>query len=277
LVGFATALGAVVGSGGGGAVAAGGGKALDLPALRDLVGLRLPGYAGSRLAVRERLAVERVMGRTPLVSYGGRGRREVALTFDDGPGPYTWRVVRVLRRMHVPATFFQVGQMIAAFPQAARNVERSFPVGDHTLSHPQMSRLRWGVQLREVRAQAWRLRAVEGARFPVLFRPPYASFDRRTLGVLRRERMLMVLWDVDSRDWTRPGARAIVRNVVPRVRPGSIVLMHDAGGNRLQTVAALPFIVRRLRARGFRFVTVPQMMLTAPPAGRQKLPPGAGA
>jgi peptidoglycan/xylan/chitin deacetylase (PgdA/CDA1 family) len=95
--------------------------------------------------------------------------------------------------------------------------------------------------------------------------------------VLRRERMLMVLWDVDSRDWTRPGARAIVRNVVPRVRPGSIVLMHDAGGNRLQTVAALPFIVRRLRARGFRFVTVPQMMLTAPPAGRQKLPPGAGA
>ena len=177
----------------------------------------------------------------------------------------------------MPATFFQVGQMVAAFPGAAREVERSFPVGDHTLSHPPMSRLRWAVQRREVRAQAWRLRAVEGARFPVLFRPPYARFDRRTLGVLRRERMLMVLWDVDSADWTRPGARQIVRNVVSRVRPGSIVLMHDAGGDRSQTVAALPAIVRRLRARGFRFVTVPQMMLTAPPARRQKLPPGAGA
>jgi peptidoglycan/xylan/chitin deacetylase (PgdA/CDA1 family) len=250
---------------------------LDLPRLRALVDVRLPRYVGPGVAVRERRAVERVMGYTPYVSFGGRGKRQVALTFDDGPGPYTWRVVRVLRRMHVPATFFQVGQMIAAFPRAAQDVERSFPVGDHTLSHPMMSRLPVGLQRREVRAQAARLRAVQGARSPVLFRPPYASFDRRTFRVLRGERMLMVLWDVDSADWTRPGGRAIARNVVSSVRPGSIVLMHDAGGNRAQTVAALPLIVRRLRARGFRFVTVPRMMLTAPPRARQKLPPGAGA
>jgi peptidoglycan/xylan/chitin deacetylase (PgdA/CDA1 family) len=261
-----------------GGVERGGGTPLvDLPRLRDLMALRLPRYAGPGIAVRERRAVERVMKRTPLVAYGGRGRRQVALTFDDGPGPYTWRVVRVLHRMHVRATFFQVGQMIAAFPGAAREVERSFPVGDHTLSHPMMSRLPPRVQRFEVLSQAARLRAVEGARFPVLFRPPYAAFDAATLAVLRRERMLMVLWDVDSRDWTRPGARAIVRNVVSRVRPGSIVLMHDAGGDRSQTVAALPLIVRALRARGFRFVTVPRMMLTAPPAARQKLPPHAGA
>jgi peptidoglycan/xylan/chitin deacetylase (PgdA/CDA1 family) len=250
---------------------------LDLPQLRKLVKLRLPRYAGPGIAARERRAVERTMGRTPYVAYGGRGRRQVALTFDDGPGPYTPAVVRVLRRMHVHATFFQVGQMVAAFPRAARLVERSFPVGDHTLSHPMMSRLTRRQQRFEVRQQAARLRAVEGARSPVLFRPPYALFDTATLGILRRERMLMVLWDVDSADWTRPGAAAIAHGVVSRVRPGSIVLMHDAGGDRSQTVAALPTIVRRLRARGFRFVTVPRMMLTAPPARRQKLPPGAGA
>lgn len=251
--------------------------AIDLPGLHALVEARLPRYAGPGVAARERRAVERVMARTPYVVYGGRGKLQVALTFDDGPGPYTWQVVRVLRRMHVPATFFQVGQMVAAFPHAARLVERSFPVGDHTLSHPMMSRLPVGAQRWEVRAQAWRLRAVDGIRAPVLFRPPYASFDRRTFQVLHGERMLMVLWDVDSADWTRPGPRAIARNVVSAVRPGSIVLMHDAGGNRAQTVAALPLIVRRLRARGFRFVTVPRMMLTAPSRAHQKLPPGAGA
>jgi peptidoglycan/xylan/chitin deacetylase (PgdA/CDA1 family) len=277
LVALAAAVAGAVAGSAGDAFHGRGAPSLNLPRLRELVRLRLPPYAGPGLAVRQRQAVERVMGYTPVVAYGGRGRRQVALTFDDGPGPYTWQVVSVLRRMRVPATFFQVGQMIAAFPRAARKVERAFPVGDHTLSHPVMSHLRWAVQRREVLAQARRLRAVEGARFPVLFRPPYALFDHRTLGVLRRERMLMVLWDVDSRDWTRPGPRQIVRNVVPRVRPGSIVLLHDAGGDRSQTVAALPAIVRRLRARGFSFVTVPQMMLTAPPARRQKLPPGAGA
>ena len=75
----------------------------------------------------------------------------------------------------------------------------------------------------------------------------------------------MVLWDVDSRDWTRPGVGRIVRNVVSRVRPGSIVLLHDGGGLRWQTVAAVPAIVRALRARGFRFVTVPRMMRVDPP------------
>ena len=88
--------------------------------------------------------------------------------------------------------------------------------------------------------------------------------------------MLTVLWDVDSADYTLPGTAQIVRNVVSRVRPGSIVLMHDGGGPRSQTVAAVPHIVRALRRRGYRFVTVPQMMRVAPPRAHQKLPPGAG-
>jgi peptidoglycan/xylan/chitin deacetylase (PgdA/CDA1 family) len=134
--------------------------------------------------------------------------------------------------------------------------------------------LRRSAQRSQIAADAARIRAA-GAPRPLLFRPPYASFDGRTLDVLRRERMLMVLWNVDSNDWTRPGVRAIVRNVVSRARAGSIVLMHDAGGDRSQTVAALPFIVRKLRRRGLRLVTLPRMLLEAPPSGRQRVPPGA--
>jgi peptidoglycan/xylan/chitin deacetylase (PgdA/CDA1 family) len=219
-------------------------------------------------------AIDRVLGYAPYVSSGGRRHKEVALTFDDGPGPYTQRLVRVLRRMHVRATFFQVGQMMSTFPAQARAVRHSFPVGDHTLSHPAMGQLSRSDQRSQVLDQAARMR-VYGARFPRLFRPPYASFDAATLAVLRRYRLLMVLWSVDSEDYTRPGTKWIVHNVVTRVEPGGIVLMHDGGGPREQTVRAVPAIVRRLRARGYRFVTVPQMMVDAPPPRRQKLPKGA--
>jgi peptidoglycan/xylan/chitin deacetylase (PgdA/CDA1 family) len=228
----------------------------------------------TRTTQREARAIENVRRRVPFVSAGGRRHRLVALTFDDGPGPYTGRVVRALRRLGVRATFFQVGQMIAAFPGVARRVRRHFPVGDHTLSHPQMAMLAEPVQRNEIVADAERLRAV-GAGRPLLFRPPYASFDLRTLEVVRQQGMLMVLWNVDSADWTRPGTRQIVRNVVSRVRPGAVVLMHDAGGDRRQTVAALPAIVHRLRRRGYRFVTVPRMLLEAPPRSAQRLPRGA--
>jgi peptidoglycan/xylan/chitin deacetylase (PgdA/CDA1 family) len=232
-------------------------------------------------ATRERAAVARVMHRTPFVSSGARRRKTVALTFDDGPSPYTHRLVGELRSRHVPATFFQVGQMVSGFPSAAREVSRHFPVGDHTASHPQLALLPRAAQRAQVTSTIRTLEAVDGgprpsARRPDLFRPPYASFDRATLHVARRERMLMVLWDVDSADYTLPGTRQIVRNVVSNVRPGSIVLMHDGGGPRSQTLAAVPAIVRTLRRRGYRFVTVPRMMLSAPPRHPQKLPPGAG-
>jgi peptidoglycan/xylan/chitin deacetylase (PgdA/CDA1 family) len=252
-LGLATLVAIVIGveAGGAGSAAHGGGAALSLRGVRELVAPELPHVA------RAYRAVDRVRAYAPVVSHGSRRRRVVALTFDDGPGPFTWRVVRELQRMHVAATFFQVGRQAAEYPWAARLVARSFAVGDHTFSHAALARLHWAAQLREVR---W-----GGAARGQLFRPPYESYDRQTLGVMRVERKLMVLWDVDARDWTRPGVGRIVTNVVRRVRPGSIVLLHDGGGVRWQTVAALPLIVRQLRARGYRFVTVPRMMRVAPP------------
>jgi peptidoglycan-N-acetylglucosamine deacetylase len=233
---------------GGGGSTAHGGRFRSLRGVRQLVGLALPHSAPALTAV------DRVRAYAPVVGFGARHRgRVVALTFDDGPGPWTWRIVRSLQRMRVPATFFEVGREVASHPWAARQVARSFAVGDHTWDHVPMGRLRWAQQLDQTRTRA------------ALFRPPYESWDRQTVGVMRVERKLMVLWDVDSRDWTRPGVRRIVSNVVPRVRPGSIVLLHDGGGVRWQTYAALPVIVHALRARGFRFVTVPRMMQVAPP------------
>ena len=118
-----------------------------------------------------------------------------------------------------------------------------------------------------------------GAPFPRLFRPPYGRYDATTLALLHKYGMLMVMWTVDSGDYLKPGVAAIVKSVISGARPGAIILMHDAGGDRRQTVAALPKIIRKLRARGYRIVTVPRLLLDDPAPHDQDLtatPLGAG-
>jgi len=110
-----------------------------------------------------------------------------------------------------------------------------------------------------------------GATFPRLFRPPYGSWDRATLRLLHRFRMLMVLWSVDTGDYRQPGVAAIVHAAVAGARPGAIILLHDAGGNRSETVEALPRIIRALRARGYRLVTVPELLLDNPAPRNQRI------
>ena len=210
------------------------------------------------------------------VTVGGRRRREVALTFDDGPGPYTMGVLRVMRRLHAPATFFQVGMMINDFAAAERALlaERSVVLGDHTATHAFLSRLPEAAQYGQINDAAG-MQALHGAHWPHLFRPPYGAFNRATLRAARRLHMLTVLWSVDSGDYRQPGVDEIVRRVLRGVRPGAIVLMHDAGGTRTQTIQALPAIIRRLRASHYRLVTVPRLLLDDPPTGHQPPPPAS--
>jgi peptidoglycan/xylan/chitin deacetylase (PgdA/CDA1 family) len=99
----------------------------------------------------------------------------------------------------------------------------------------------------------------------VLFRPPYDYYNSTTLRILKRLGMLMTLWSVDTRDWTRPGTAAIIRSALSAARPGAIILMHDGGGDRSQTVAALPAIINGLRRRHYGFVTIPQLLRVDPP------------
>lgn len=237
---------------------------------------RRPVHGGLRR--RELAAVERTARRMPYVSVAGRRRRDIALTFDDGPGPYTPAVLQVLRRMRAPATFFQVGLMVNNFAQNERALlaQRGVVLGDHTEAHATLPRLSPAEQYSQINDAAGS-QALHRAPWPHLFRPPYGAFDRTTLRVARGLHMLTVLWTVDSQDYRQPGVDAIVARVLDGARPGAIILLHDAGGTRAQTIQALPIIIRRLRARHYRLVTVPRLLYDNPPGLHQPAPPtGAG-
>jgi peptidoglycan/xylan/chitin deacetylase (PgdA/CDA1 family) len=227
----------------------------------------LAGDIGSlidRHARVETAAIDRTLAYTPYVRIAGKQHREIALTFDDGPGPYTPQILAILQREHVPATFFEVGIEERYFSASTTAIAADGDViGDHTELHAAMSRLPRAKQQAQLLEQAG---AVEryGASFPRLFRPPYGLWNSTTLALLHRYRMLMVLWTVDTNDYRRPGVPAIVDAAVDGSRPGAIILLHDAGGDRSQTVAALPKIIAALRRRHYQLVTVPRLLLDNP-------------
>ncbi len=189
------------------------------------------------------------------------GKKIVALTFDDGPWPIsTLAIVRTLQQYDVPATFFMVGTSAARRPGIARKVaESGMVVGSHSLSHKQLPRMPARVVRREVDFGTKRIGKITNTN-PRWFRSPYGMTNPAVLREVRAEKLKLAGWNVDSRDWQRPGVKRIVRNVVSATRPGSIILMHDGGGDRSQTVRALPFIIRQLKARGYTFVTLDQMV-----------------
>jgi peptidoglycan-N-acetylglucosamine deacetylase len=239
---------------------------------RDRIADRHVSGSSDELAAEENTAIDRLLVRQPFISAGGTERREIALTFDDGPGPYTPLVLNQLQRLHVPATFFEIGFMFEWFhDSASRELRLGDVIGDHTETHPEMAELSPAAQQSEIVDQTQWVRKY-GGPFPRLWRPPYGSYDSATLAVLRKEHMLMVLWTVDTNDYLRPGVSVIVHNALAGARPGAIILMHDAGGDRTQTIAALPLIVHALRARGYQLVTVPQLILDDPPLHTEHLP-----
>jgi peptidoglycan/xylan/chitin deacetylase (PgdA/CDA1 family) len=216
-------------------------------------------------------AIDRTLRYTPYVRIAGAQHRELALSFDDGPGPYTPEILSILERYNVPATFFEVGILEQYFHASTRAiVTHGYAIGDHTFSHYPMSRLSPSDQRAELLEGARALQRY-GAPFPRLFRPPYGMWNSHTLALLRRYRMLMVLWTVDTNDYRQPGSSRIVKAVLARAKPGAIILLHDAGGTRAETVAALPKIITRLRARGYKLVTVPRLLLDNPPPHDQNI------
>ncbi len=226
------------------------------------------------MAARENRAIDRLLARQPFISVGGAERREIALTFDDGPGPYTPRLLDQLQRLHVPATFFEIGFMFQWFHgSASRQLRMGEVIGDHTETHPMMAELPAAAQESQILDQTEWVRKY-GGPFPRLWRPPYGSYNANTLAILHHERMLMVLWTVDTDDYLRPGVATIVHKALSGARPGAIILMHDGGGDRTETIDALPPIVMALRERGYKLVTVPQLILDDPPQHVQHLPAG---
>jgi len=192
----------------------------------------------------------------------------VSLTFDDGPDPdWTPRILDVLREKHVPATFFVVGENALAHPRLLnRIVDEGHELGNHSYTHPNFATLSDGEARLEMNATERLVEAYTG-RGMRLFRAPYFGDAEPTTGdelqpalVAQQSGYLNVGLHVDTEDWQQPGVDAIVANAVNAVmagnaeRSGQIVLLHDGGGDRAQTLAALPRIIDALRARGFRFV-----------------------
>jgi len=221
--------------------------------------------AAPSLTARENAAIDAVLARMPAVVAGGPRGHEVALTFDDGPGPYSDHLIRTLRRLHTPGTFFVIGEMERYFSSATRaEVADGDAIGDHTQTHPDLALLSLSDQRLQLLDQAAEI-GQQGAPFPRLFRPPYGDFNATTLHLLHDLHMLMVLWSTDTSDYQLPGVRAIVHRALAGAHPGAIILLHDAGGNRVETIAALPAIVHGLERRGLTPVTVPRLLLDDPP------------
>ncbi len=213
----------------------------------------------------------------PTVVRGSTSVPEIALTFDDGPNPpYTDRILDVLEREHVHATFFVVGRAAVAYPQTLRRIVREGnAIGNHTWDHPHLimeSRSAIATELdRTQRA------IVKITGHPThLMRPPFGIRDFRVIQEARKRGYTVVMWSVPlPNDWEQPGDRTITKRVVPDVRDGSIIVLHDGNRGRLcaprgpfkphdcdrtQEIAATREIVEALHARGFRFVTIPQLI-----------------
>ena len=214
---------------------------------------------GEQVVVRGAVSHELVSSRFRATG-AAKEERAVALTFDDGPSPeYTLRFLTELRKLRVRATFFVVGYLAEAYPSLVRREARmGMAVGNHSYNHPEVppfDQLPLPL-LRDEIALGDQVLARLGVTAR-LFRPPGGGSSAKVVRVAAALGQRVVLWSVDPTDWeTGTTARQIARRVLSAVRPGSIVILHDGGGNRSATLAALPRIVRGIRARGLRLVTL---------------------
>jgi peptidoglycan/xylan/chitin deacetylase (PgdA/CDA1 family) len=184
------------------------------------------------------------------------GQRVIALTFDDGPGPFTPQVLSVLERYQVPATFFEIGEEVARYPQYSKMVTAAgFPVEDHTWSHPDLTTLSAPAVDSQIDMTQTEIHNVTGTT-PQCVRPPYDAWNAGVISQIASRGLTTMSYSIDPKDWTLPGAQVIADRVVDAAFPGAVVDMHDAGGDRSQTVAALPQIITRLRALGYSFVSI---------------------
>jgi len=189
--------------------------------------------------------------------YVDDGPKVIALTIDDGPSPvYTPQVLAVLSRYKITAAFSMVGENVSYYPGVAREVAAAgHMIVNHTWDHADLSRLSAAGTRTEIDRATAEIHGATGVA-PRMFRAPYGTWTPAVLDYCARERLTPLDWSVDPRDWSRPGVGAIVNTIMATTRTGSIILEHDGGGDRSQTVAALKTVIPRLLDEGYRF-TVP--------------------
>jgi peptidoglycan/xylan/chitin deacetylase (PgdA/CDA1 family) len=218
------------------------------PAKPALVKLHVPQLVGC------------VPGGPSFVDNGSRSRHVVALTFDDGPWPDTPQFLDVLEREHVVATFFQIGEQVSSYgpPVDRRMLADGDVIGDHTWNHADVSG-DGSFAAGEISSAAAAIRNLTGFN-PCLFRAPGGAVSSALISEARSMGFITIQWDVDPRDWSRPGTNAIYSTVVGNAQNGSIILQHDGGGDRSETLAALPHEIDTLKHEGYGFVTIPELL-----------------
>ena len=182
--------------------------------------------------------------------------KAIALTIDDGPDPvYTPQVLRVLNQYRVTASFSMIGLNVARYPHLARAVvEEGHHIANHTWTHSDLARMPVHRVHTELTRASQAIHSATGVH-PQLFRAPYGAWSATVIRQCERMRMVPLDWSVDPHDWARPGVRSIVRNIMHNTQPGSIILEHDGGGNRSETVEALRIVLPRLLRQGYHFQT----------------------
>jgi peptidoglycan/xylan/chitin deacetylase (PgdA/CDA1 family) len=184
------------------------------------------------------------------------GPKAIALTIDDGPSPvYTPQVLRLLERYRVTATFSMIGVEVDANRGVAREVAAAgHAIANHTWTHPDLALMTPVAIADQMKRATGAIHRATG-RVPTLFRAPYGAWSPAVLRHCAQTGMTPLDWSVDPRDWSRPGVASIVGNIMHNTRTGSIILEHDGGGDRSETVAALKIVLPRLLAAGYHFRT----------------------
>jgi peptidoglycan/xylan/chitin deacetylase (PgdA/CDA1 family) len=234
------------------------------PATPNAVGCLALFPAKSQVA---KLHTPQVVGCVPsgpdFVTNGSRSVHEIALTFDDGPWYDTPQFLDILEHYQVPATFFQIGEQVSVYGGAGGAVDRRIladgdMIGDHTWNHADVA-AGGSFAAGEIAQAAQAIKAATGFE-PCLFRAPGGAVSGGLESEARSMGFTTIQWDVDPRDWATPGTASIYHTVTSTAHNGSIILQHDGGGNRSQTLAALPQEIQFFKRQGYTFVTVTQML-----------------
>ncbi|WCK56035.1 polysaccharide deacetylase family protein [Aneurinibacillus sp. Ricciae_BoGa-3] len=190
-------------------------------------------------------------------------KKIIALTFDDGPHPvYTRKIMKVLDKYQAKATFFVVGERAQYYPSVVQELkQKGHEIANHTFSHPRINRISSSKLLEEIQKTDDIIHSLTG-EFPALFRSPGGMYNPMVLDAVKKKHLVPILWSAhqDSRDWANPGIHRIVRQVTENAKAGNIILMHDSGVNRTQTVRALDQILQILSREGYSFVTISELI-----------------
>lgn len=185
----------------------------------------------------------------------------IALTFDDGPHPkYTRKILDILDEYGIPATFFFVGENVSYYPDTAREVvKRGHEIGNHTYSHPRVSKQSEAAFREELVRCEDVIKQVTGVH-PKVFRPPQGSWNQRVYEVARQRDYSVILWDLDTLDWAHTPSDKIASYILENAKSGNIILMHDYHSGCCTTLDALRMFIPNLIEQGYRFVTVSELI-----------------